>query len=111
MSPKHPSPKWTGTRHLQVLALGALCVISSFSLGVKTAGDIETVAPSEAGGIRLTGDIDSDGRVTVRDAIDILEVAQGYEVATPEQLMADPNGDGQLTVEDAMRILQDLASL
>lgn len=98
------------TKHLQVVALGALCIVSSFSLGVRTAGDVQTVAPSEAGGIRLTGDVDADGQVTVRDVIDILEVAQGYEEATPEQLLVDPNGDGRLTVEDAMRILSDLAS-
>jgi hypothetical protein len=104
------TPSFPVTKHLQVLALGALCVVTSFSLGVRTAGDIETVAPSEAGGIRLTGDIDNDGAVTAQDVIDILEVAQGYEDATPEQLEADPNGDGHLTVEDAMRILQDLAS-
>ena len=110
MSPKRTPQKWTA-KHLPVVALGVLCVVSSFSLGIQTAGDIETIAPSEAGGIRLTGDINNDGQLTVRDAIDVLEVAQGYETATVEQLLADPNGDGHLTVEDAMRILQDLAAL
>lgn len=109
MARKHTSP-FQISKQLQVLAIGALCVVSSFSLGIRTAGDIETVAPSEAGGIRLTGDINDDGKVTIEDAIAILEVAQGYESATPQQLLADPNADGHLTVEDAMRILQDLAS-
>lgn len=98
-------------KQLPVFALGVLAVVSSFALGVRTAGDIETVAPSEAGGIRVTGDIDNDGRVTLRDVIDILEVVQGYEVATPEQLLADPNADGHLTVDDALRILEDLSSM
>lgn len=97
-------------RQMQILTIGALCVVSSFALGVQTAGDVQTVAPSEAGGIRLTGDVNGDGTVTVQDVIDILEVAQGYEEATSAQLQADPNADGHLTVEDAMRILQDLAS-
>ncbi len=107
------SPKKSPSRlkHVPVLVLGTLSVVASFGMGVRTAGDIQTVAPSEAGGIRLTGDIDNDGRVTVRDAIDILEVAQGYEEASASQLQADPNGDGSLTVDDAMRILQDLSSL
>lgn len=109
MSRKPSSSSWF-PKHLQIYLLGVLCVVSSFSLGVRTAGDIETVAPSEAGGIRLTGDIDNDGHVTVQDAIDILEVAQGYEDATPQQLLADPNADGLLTVEDALRILEDLSS-
>jgi hypothetical protein len=98
------------SKQLQVLAIGALCIVTSFTLGVKTAGDVQTVAPTEAGGIRLTGDIDGDGTVTAQDVIDILEVAQGYEDATSQQLQADPNADGRLTVEDAMRVLQDLAS-
>lgn len=110
MSRKTPTTKGRFPKHVQVTLLGILCVVSSFSLGIRTAGNLETVAPSEAGGIRLTGDIDNDGQVTVEDAIDILEIAQGYESATPQQLLADPNGDGSLTVEDALRILQDLAS-
>jgi hypothetical protein len=109
MARKH-TPSFQLNKQLQVLAIGALCVVSSFTLGVRTAGDIQTVAPSEAGGIRLTGDIDGDGTITVQDAIAILEVAQGYEDATSAQLQADPNADGRLTVEDALRILQDLAS-
>ncbi len=107
---RKPTPSFRFSKHLQIYLLGVLCVVSSFSLGVRTAGDVQTVAPSEAGGIRLTGDINEDGQVTVRDAIDILEVAQGYEAATVEQLLADPNADGSLTVEDALRILEDLAS-
>lgn len=96
------------TKHVQVIAIGALCIISSFSLGVRTAGDVQTVAPSEAGGIRLVEDINGDGTVTIEDAISILEIVQGYEVATPAQLQADPNADGHLTVEDALRILEDI---
>src|SRR3989344_2914470 len=108
MSHKHTARKQTWMpKHLPVLALGVLCVVSSFSIGIKTAGDIETVAPSEAGGIRRAGDIDNDGQITVHDVIHVLEVVQGYEAATADQLLADPNSDGKLTVEDAMRILQD----
>ncbi len=97
-------------KQLQVFVIGTLCIVSSFSLGIKTAGDIQTVAPSEAGGIRVSGDINSDNSVTIEDVIQILEIAQGYEDPSPEQLKGDPNADGHLTVEDALRILQDLAS-
>jgi hypothetical protein len=110
MSPKHTSR--TAKRSVQphILVLGVLCVLTSFSLGIKTAGDVQTIAPSEAGGMHITGDMDEDGRLTVHDAINILEIAQGYKEATPEQLMADPNGDGQLTVDDAVRLLHDIAA-
>jgi hypothetical protein len=109
MARKHQSFIWQ--KQLPVLVLGALAVVSSFAVGIRTAGDIETVAPSEAGGIRLAGDVNNDGALSVLDVIDILEVSQGYEEATPEQLLADPNADGQLTADDAMRVLQDLASM
>ncbi len=92
-----------------VLGLGTLAIVSSFTIGMKTAGDIQTVAPMEASGTQITGDVDADGVITVRDAIAILEVANGYTDATPEALLADPNGDGQLTVDDAIRILSDLS--
>src|SRR3989344_6310214 len=85
-------------------ALGFLAVVASFTVGMKTAGDVSTVSPLEASGTRISGDINSDSLVDERDAIVILEIAQGYEEATPEQLLADPNHDGKLTIDDAIRI-------
>jgi hypothetical protein len=95
---------------IPVMTLGTLAIAASFSLGIKTASDVETVAPMHASGIetRITGDINDDGRVDVRDAIAVLEVVRGYRTATPDELLADPNGDGKLTIDDAMRILSDL---
>ncbi len=89
--------------------MGALAVISSFTLGIKTAGDVQPVSPSEASGTRVSGDINNDNTVDIRDAILILEIARGYEEATPSELLADPNGDGRLTIDDAIRILNDLS--
>ncbi len=111
MSSKHTSRKTKRSVQPHIIVLGILCVLSSFSLGIKTAGDVETIAPTEAGGMHITGDMNEDGRVTVHDAIEILEIAQGYKEATAEQLLADPNGDGQLSVDDAVRLLHDIASL
>ncbi|PIQ76641.1 hypothetical protein COU78_05085 [Candidatus Peregrinibacteria bacterium CG10_big_fil_rev_8_21_14_0_10_49_24] len=96
-------------QNLHVLTLSALAVVSSFALGVQSAGEVQPVSLIEAGSTQIAGDIDGSGEVTVRDAIAILEVAQGYQVATPQQLKADPNGDGLLTVDDAIRILRDLS--
>ncbi len=94
---------------LSILSLGSLAVVSSFALGIKTAGDVQTVAPMEASGTHITGDMNDDGLTDTRDVILILEVARGYKDATPEQLLADPNADGQLTIDDAIRILSDLS--
>ncbi len=96
-------------RNIQLLALTTLCLVSSFAIGMRTAGNVQPVRLIEAGGTLQAGDIDADGIVSISDAIAILEIAQGYTVATPEQLSADPNDDGALTVDDAIRILSILS--
>ena len=99
------------TLPLTLLSMGALAIISSFTLGIKTAGDVTPVSPIEASSTRINGDINNDEKVDVRDAIVILEIARGYREATPSELLADPNGDGRLTIDDAIRILHDLSVL
>lgn len=106
-------PKKQKTQHRRFgatafLTLGLLAVISSFTAGVKTAGDVKTVQPMEASGTGLSGDVNADGTVDVRDAIVILDIARGYDTATVEELRADPNDDGKLTIDDAIRILNNL---
>lgn len=108
MSKKHTTKQWRSLP-VTVLGLGTLAVISSFALGLKTAGDIQTVAPMQASGTEVTGDMDASGFVDIRDAITILEIVRGYRSATPEELLADPNGDGMLTIDDAISILHDLS--
>lgn len=93
---------------LPLLALGCLSVVASFAIGMRTAGDVQTITPSEAVGTRVTGDMNADGIVNVADVIEILEVVRGYKQATTEELSVDPNGDGVLTVDDALRLLHDL---
>ena len=93
-----------------VIVLGILSVASSFSLGVRTAGDIQPIVPSQASDIRKAGDMDNDGTLSVQDAIEVLEIAQGYAEPSQQQLLADPNGDGKLTVDDALHILHDVTS-
>lgn len=95
-------------RNLHILVIGAIGVVTSFSVGIHTAGDVQTVIPSEAESTRLPGDIDGDGLVTAEDAIRILDIAQGYDVASPAELLGDPNGDGELTTSDALQILHSL---
>lgn len=95
---------------MPLVFLSIVSVVSSFALGIRTAGDVETVAPLQAEDMRMAGDLDGDLHVDVRDVLIVLEIAQGYSEATPDELLADPNGDGRLTIDDAMRMLRDLAS-
>ena len=90
--------------------LGLLCITGSFAVGVQTAGDVQTIAPSRAEGPEMVGDINGNGIVEEDDVRIILEIVKGYREATPEELRRDPNGDGQLTIDDAMRLLHELAS-
>jgi hypothetical protein len=96
-------------KNLKLLATGAACIVGSFLVGIQTAGDVQPVSLIQAGGIPHAGDVDGSGVVDVSDVLFILEVAQGYSVALPDQLKADPNEDGQLTVNDAMSILSQLS--
>jgi hypothetical protein len=89
--------------------MGALAIVSSFTLGIKTAGDVTPFSPSEASDTQVAGDMNSDGIVNVQDAIEILEIVRGYKEPTTAQLLADPNNDGRLTIDDAIRILHDLS--
>lgn len=94
---------------LPLMVLGMLAIVSSFTIGIKTANDVKTVSSMEASGTRLSEDINDDGRIDARDAIAILEIVRGYKQATPDELRADPNNDGQLTIDDAIRILNDIS--
>lgn len=93
---------------LQALFFGALCVAASFAIGIQSAGEVQPISLIEAGSPNRTGDVDGNGSVDVQDAIQILEMVQGYRSPTSDQLMADPNGDGALTLDDALRILRTL---
>lgn len=94
---------------LTLLSMGTLAIVSSFALGIKTAGDVRPFSPSEASDTLVSGDINVDGTVDAKDVIEILEIVRGYKEATPAQLLADPNDDGRLTIDDAMQILHDLS--
>src|SRR3989344_2429714 len=90
---------------VQVLLLGILCVLGSFLGGITTAGDVRTIASLEAWTALGDGDLTGDGRMTLDDAIRILEIARGHRDVTPQDLRADPNGDGEITVDDALQLL------
>lgn len=91
--------------------LGTIGVVGSFALGIQSAGDVTPIAPLEAHVTTVTGDMNGNGILDPLDVAEILEVVQGYEQPTPEQLASDPNADGQLTIDDALRLLHDLAAL
>ena len=96
-------------RTLLTLAPLALVVaVASFGAGIQTAGNLRTIEWSSAtNGVR--GDMNADGAVDEKDVIAILEIAQGYRTATPQELDADPNGNGVIAVDDAIRVLRTLS--
>ncbi|MBT4120319.1 MAG: hypothetical protein HOG89_04890 [Candidatus Peribacter sp.] len=96
-------------KNLKLLATGVACIVGSFLIGIQTAGDVQPVSLIQAGGAPYAGDVDGSGTVDMSDVLIILEVAQGYNSATTDQLKADPNADGQLTVDDAISILSKLS--
>ena len=104
------SAKVTRQRTIGMAALGLLCMISAFGLGIHSAGDVRTIAPLEANGIIQQGDVNLDGVVNMNDVILILATVQGEAPApTAQQLQADPDGDGHFTVKDALSLLRRLS--
>ncbi len=95
---------------MQILSLGMLSILSAFFLGIQTAGEVDTVASTSAVNVLSTGDVNGDGKVDVRDAIDILELIRSDDHPTVEQLLADPDQDGLLTIDDALQILRSVDS-
>ena len=95
---------------LTILTLGVLSIVTSFGLGIQTAGDVRTIEQSSATDETMHGDMNGDGVLSTADAIVILEIVQGYRTATTAEKLADPNGDARLTVDDALRILHTISS-
>lgn len=96
-------------RGIRIAALGGLCIVASFALGIHTAGDIAPIASLQADGPAREGDMNDDGTVNLQDVIDILEIVRGHVQTTAHHLRVDPNADGQVTIDDAIRLLQTLA--
>lgn len=93
---------------MSVLTLGVFCIVGSFAVGIRTAGDVRTISPLSAETPILAGDMDGNGTVDTTDVAMILEVAQGYREPTIAELRADPNGDGVISVDDALALLHTL---
>lgn len=122
MPTTHPTvlQKLRRARVFQSIALGTVCSVVAFSIGMETAGDVHPFATSEAAAdhaelpaqpyAALQGDINRDGIVTAADALLMLEIAEGLEEATPETVKAgDIDGDFRVTTKDVLRVLRTLS--
>ena len=85
-------------------------MVVAFTLGIQTAGDVHPIVEPTRAGERLSGDIDGNGIVDVRDVRQALEIVRGYREATPLELLADPNQDSRITIEDVAAMLQTIES-
>lgn len=57
------------------------------------------------GGIYLVGDIDGDGNVTIKDALDLIRVILNDETIAN----GDVNGDGKVGLADVVRVMKLIA--
>lgn len=57
----------------------------------------------------IKGDIDGDGRITLLDAIGVLQVASGIIDDEDARLKADLNNDGLVTTDDVPFVLRHLS--
>ena len=61
-----------------------------------------TVCGKEGGNL---GDSNADGKVNLKDAIIVLQAANGKDIAI-DRIAADVTGDGKVNLQDAIRILK-----
>ncbi|MBI1812627.1 hypothetical protein HY285_05530 [Candidatus Peregrinibacteria bacterium] len=111
MTKKHPR-RFLSTRLVRSIALGTLCIIGSFALGIETTKEhLDTALRadvSQADG--PVGDVNGDGTVDIKDVILILEFEQGLSTPTTDQRkLADVDHDYRITVQDALRIARAIA--
>ena len=93
-------------RNVTMLGLGTLCLLASFGMGIRSAGEMESIAALQAKeALAVSGDMTGDGKVDRDDVVVVLEIVAGYARPTAAQLNADPDRDGTLTVKDALTIL------
>ena len=98
---------------LSTVALGVICIVGSFRLGIETVGEVHPFDRSNAAQsepradiMDIAEDIDGDGIVTENDASEALQIALGYKKAETWQLRRVPGG--RITEKTALAILQKL---
>jgi hypothetical protein len=95
--------EWTVADLIKMLMNGFV------TLDPSTAGDAyianQILAALNITKVALWGDSDGNGKVTLKDAILTLQVANGKDV-TIDRTVSDVTGDGKITVADAVWILK-----
>jgi hypothetical protein len=104
------------TSTVPTIALGALCTLGAFVIGIRTSGDVKPFGTSEAAleasltGGPVEGDVNDNNILDVQDAIIILEFAQKLETPTQDDIVrGDTDGDFVLTVKDALTVLHGVS--
>jgi uncharacterized protein YjdB len=113
-----PSVTWSvtpGTGTATISNLGLLTATGAGTVTVMaTANDgsgIEGTEVINITSITIKGDANSDGKVTIMDAVKIARFLVGLETLTDiQKLEADYNGDNKVTIMDAQAIAKYLVS-
>lgn len=86
---------------------GQIEMIDKFALlGAREQGEPET--PTDTPVTKLPyGDVNNDGKIDAKDALEVLKAAVGKGELTPsQQVLAELNADGQINAKDALLILK-----
>ena len=86
---------------------GQIEIIDKFALlGAREQGEPET--PTDTPVEKLPyGDVNNDGKIDAKDALEVLKAAVGKGELTPsQQVLAELNADGQINAKDALLILK-----
>lgn len=91
---------------------GQIEIVDKFALlGAREQGEPETpdtpVDPQPPVTKLPYGDVNNDGKIDAKDALEVLKAAVGKGELTPtQQVLSELNGDGQINAKDALLILK-----
>jgi hypothetical protein len=93
------------------IAIGAACIVGSFTIGIQTAGDEPTHDRASAYEAMIVGmdaqhDVTPTGG-TLQDVLTILRMGESVAIS-PSTLHLDVNADGVIGTQDAIQLIETL---
>ena len=90
------------TLHLEALAVGRTGVTVTTDSNGKLATTSFVVTVTKAS---LPGDVNMDGRITIEDVTNLIDILLGSVLANFDPRAADTDGDGNITIADATLLI------
>ena len=96
---------------IAICLLLTFALTTAFAVGNTNAEDAEQTLDT-ASSVSVLGDVDMDGMVSARDAVELQKYLAGIiDFDDIQKTYADTNGDGQINIFDVTRIQRFVAGM